>query len=191
MEEILKRLDAEFKLANVENKLDDMFDNIEESHTFEEKKTSSHEYIPPVISGITHEWWKILAMTSDMGNLLQNTLNKFATVDIRPSHRDILNFARFCDPNKIKVLILGQDPYDTEYHAHGLAFSSQQSNTPRSLSNIFKALAKSNLLYDATGKPGKQSTSTNNLTSWAAQGVVLLNTALTVLPKQPKSHLSQ
>lgn len=186
MEELLKKLDAEFKITNAETKIDEMFENLEESAFYEPKKFTAHECIPPVISGITSEWWKILAATPDMGNQLQNILNKFAAIQIKPIHRDILNFARYCNPDKIKVLIIGQDPYDTESHAHGLAFSSQQSNTPKSLANIFKALAKSNLLCD-----GKQKPLTNNLSSWAAQGVILLNTALTVLPDQPKSHLAE
>ena len=75
-------------------------------------------------------------------------------------------------PDGVKVVILGQDPYPTPGHAHGLAFSAEEDTRPlpRSLSNIFKELQTD--LGSATSNP--------NLHFWAAQGVLLLNTTLTV-----------
>lgn len=187
MEAILKTLDEEFKKNTAEEKLDDLFENLDIKEPVEDlSKKVLQKYTPPVIAGIHQDWWNILIPNNEIGATLQSTLNKIAAIEIKPIHRDIFNFARFCDPKNIKVLILGQDPYDTECHAHGLAFSSQQPNTPKSLANIFKALAKSGLLDKIKQKP-----LTNNLTGWAAQGVILLNTALTVLPDKPKSHLAE
>lgn len=131
------------------------------------------------MKSISNEWKNLLMPDSDN---LPAILNSIKDLDIKPSFGDIFNFAKLTPLNNLKVIILGQDPYDTEYHAHGLAFSSQQPNTPRSLANIFKALKHSDLI--------KTNPKTNNLTSWAAQGVLLLNTALTVLPGKPESHLA-
>ncbi len=77
-----------------------------------------------------------------------------------------------CPPDAVRVVILGQDPYPTPGHAHGLAFSVAANVTPlpRSLSNIFKELHD-----DLGAAPGS-----GDLHFWASQGVLLLNTALTV-----------
>jgi uracil-DNA glycosylase len=77
-----------------------------------------------------------------------------------------------CPPEAVRAVILGQDPYPTPGHADGLAFSVAASVTPvpRSLSNIFKELRD-----DIGAKPHH-----GDLHSWAAQGVLLLNTCLTV-----------
>jgi uracil-DNA glycosylase len=191
MDDLLKTLDEEFKTQTVEDKINDMFDNFEEEKYDSLKKSELlPKTNPPVIAGICPEWWNILVPTSEVGVMLQEAINKIATTVIKPIHRDILNFTRFTDPKKIKVLIIGQDPYDTETHAHGLAFSSQMDITPKSLGNIFKSLSSNQLLLpDQQTKLPKQKPLTNNLTSWAAQGVLLLNTALTVLANKPKSHI--
>lgn len=74
--------------------------------------------------------------------------------------------------DRVRVLILGKDPYPNPKDAHGLAFSSDNLKTPDSLKNIFKAIDKaygSNLFEKAQ----------NNLTNWVNEGVLLLNTGLT------------
>lgn len=98
------------------------------------------------------------------------------TVEILPKQEDILNALKLCPLNKVKVLIIGQDPYPSAEHAHGLAFSSLSGNTPASLKNIFKKLE-----HDFGCKH-----STNLLISWENQGVLLLNTALTFEGKDIK-----
>lgn len=81
---------------------------------------------------------------------------------------------------KVKVVIVGQDPYHGEGQAHGLAFSVPKGiKPPPSLKNIFKEL-ESDL--------GISPPSHGNLISWASQGVLLLNAVLTVRAKQPGSH---
>jgi len=81
----------------------------------------------------------------------------------------------------VKVLILGQDPYPTQGHAHGLCFSALDPITPlpKSLQNIYKEL-KSDLNID--------NTHTANLQAWAEQGVLLLNAVLTVEEGKANAH---
>ena len=97
--------------------------------------------------------------------------------EILPKRDDVLNALKFCPFDKIKVLIIGQDPYPSAEHAHGLAFSSLSENTPASLKNIFKKLET-----DFKGTKHKS----NLLIPWAKQGVLLLNTSLTFEGKSPK-----
>jgi len=91
-------------------------------------------------------------------------------------------FAAFdhCPFDKVKVVIIGQDPYHGFGQAHGLSFSVQDGvPIPPSLSNIFKEI-KSDL--------GKPVPSSGNLERWADQGVLLLNATLTVRKGEPGSH---
>lgn len=82
-------------------------------------------------------------------------------------------------PDRVRVVILGQDPYPTPGHANGLAFSvTPQTPLPRSLANIFTELRADLGAAPATG----------DLSHWAHQGVLLLNTALSVLPGQAGAH---
>ncbi len=82
--------------------------------------------------------------------------------------------------NKLKVLILGQDPYHNPGQAHGLSFSVPDGvNPPPSLGNIYKELHKD---------IGMTIPKTGNLTKWADQGVLLLNAVLTVRANEPASH---
>ena len=82
--------------------------------------------------------------------------------------------------DKVKVVILGQDPYHGFKQAHGLSFSVQPGvKLPPSLQNIFKEI-KTDI--------GIDNNSTGDLTPWAEQGVLLLNAALTVRDGEPMSH---
>ena len=79
----------------------------------------------------------------------------------------------------VKVVIIGQDPYHNINQAHGLAFSVENEDFPPSLKNIYKELVSDmDVSYPKTG----------NLNSWARQGVLLLNTVLTVRLHEPLSH---
>ncbi len=81
---------------------------------------------------------------------------------------------------KVKVVILGQDPYHQVNQAHGLAFSVQKgTKVPPSLNNIYKELERD---------LGIKRPNHGDLTSWAKQGVLLLNTTLTVEDSKPMSH---
>lgn len=102
---------------------------------------------------------------------------KRENIEILPSQNDVLNAIKLTSLDNAKVLIIGQDPYPSAEHAHGLAFSSLSKKTPASLKNIFKKLKEDfpHLEYNS-----------NTLTSWGEQGVILLNTALTFEGKDTK-----
>ncbi|WP_416737966.1 uracil-DNA glycosylase [Mycoplasmopsis meleagridis] len=85
----------------------------------------------------------------------------------------------YCEINDIKVIILGQDPYYIDNMADGLAFSSNLNITPKSLINIKEEIRKD---YPET------IFETNSLVSWAKQGILLLNTILTVIENRPLSN---
>ena len=97
-----------------------------------------------------------------------------------PKEKEIFEALNLTPLNKVKVVILGQDPYHGENQAHGLAFSVRpKSSLPPSLRNIFKEL------HNDLGAP---SNSNGYLHSWATQGVLLLNSVLTVEKNKAGSH---
>ena len=99
-----------------------------------------------------------------------------------PPGKQIFNAFWSCPFDKVKVVIIGQDPYHEPGQAHGLSFSVQDGVPfPPSLQNIFKEI------HDDLGTPIPQ---TGNLTRWAEQGVFLLNATLTVRAHQANSHSS-
>lgn len=99
---------------------------------------------------------------------------------IYPEGKNIFNAFDRCPVDKVKVVILGQDPYHEEGQAHGLCFSVPEGVTPPpSLINIFKEI-KSDL--------GKEVPLSGNLERWADQGVLLLNATLTVEAHKAGSH---
>ena len=82
-------------------------------------------------------------------------------------------------PDDVRVLILGQDPYPTPGHANGLAFSvTPETPLPKSLANIYRELSEDFGAHPPNG----------DLSGWADQGVLLLNTALSTLPHNAGSH---
>jgi len=100
---------------------------------------------------------------------------------IFPVEADVFNAFCYHDIKNIKVVILGQDPYHGDKQAHGLAFSVQSGvKVPPSLVNIYKELVNE---YSDFNKPDH-----GCLTPWAEQGVLLLNTVLTVKQAQAHSH---
>lgn len=105
---------------------------------------------------------------------------EYQTATVYPPGACIFNAFAHCPFNRVKVVILGQDPYHEPGQAHGLCFSVQDGTAyPPSLQNIFKEL-KADL-----GKPIPRS---GNLLRWADQGVLLLNATLTVRAHQAGSH---
>lgn len=100
---------------------------------------------------------------------------------IYPPEADVFNAFKLTSPDNLKVVILGQDPYHGPNQAHGLAFSVRPGvRTPPSLQNMYKELA----LED----PEFRIPEHGCLEAWAKQGVLLLNTVLTVVATQPNSH---
>lgn len=105
----------------------------------------------------------------------------YETTDVWPKGNLIFNAFNLCSFDQVKVVIIGQDPYPTPGHAHGLCFSVQShvKPFPKSLNNIFKEL-----LDDV----GKTIPPTGNLEHWAEQGILLLNATLTVKAHESNSH---
>ncbi len=104
--------------------------------------------------------------------------------NILPKEHLIFKAFELCPFNKVKVVILGQDPYPTKGHANGLSFSVNDdvNPLPKSLKNIFKELAED------LNKPERIC---GNLNDWAKQGVLLLNTTLTVREGEVESHVNK
>lgn len=100
---------------------------------------------------------------------------------IFPDYNEIFNALNLCSFHNVKVVIIGQDPYPTKGHAHGLCFSVKKDvqPLPKSLKNLFLELNED---------LGIKKTETGCLTDWAKQGVLLLNTVLTVEEGKPDSH---
>ena len=113
--------------------------------------------------------------------LIQKVKMAYKTNDIWPKEKEIFSAFEKCHLDDLKVVILGQDPYPTPGHAHGLCFSVQDNIKPlaKSLNNIFKEI-KDDLNIDIP-KNG-------NLERWAKQGVFLLNSVLTVEAFRPNAH---
>jgi len=133
---------------------------------------------------ITSPIWKNLVETEAekpyMKQLKKKILDDYNTYAVYPPHTDILKALELTPFEDLKVVILGQDPYHGPGQAHGLSFSVLEGiKTPPSLRNIFQELVTDLNVPVPT---------TTNLTSWAKQGVLLLNTTLTVIGGQPLSH---
>ena len=105
--------------------------------------------------------------------------NEYRTKTIFPPYENIFDALRFTDYDNVKVVILGQDPYHGVGEAHGLSFSVKENvKMPPSLLNIFKEL------YSDLGIKRTKS----DLTDWAKEGVLLLNSIMTVVKDTPLSH---
>lgn len=111
---------------------------------------------------------------------LRSEATKKAT--IFPPEKDIYSWSRLTPFNKVRVVIIGQDPYHNFNQAHGLAFSVKKPTVaPPSLKNIYKELVNNYSDFVIDNKQG-------DLTNWSKQGVLLLNTALTVRAHNANSH---
>lgn len=109
------------------------------------------------------------ALADDTRDILPPADQRFAALDA-------------CAPNDVRVVIMGQDPYPTPGHAHGLSFSVEPDvrPLPRSLNNIYKEMVE-----DIGGAP-----MTGDLRGWAKQGVLLLNSVLSVPAGEANGHKS-
>ena len=112
-------------------------------------------------------------------NILKEVNELYNTKIIYPPKKDVFNAFRLSYKD-VKVVILGQDPYHGEGEAHGFAFSCLKKPIPPSLKNIYKEL------YDDLGIA--KDVTDGNLMPWVRQGVMLLNTGLTVEKDKPNSH---
>ncbi len=105
---------------------------------------------------------------------------EYSTYTIYPNMYDIFNALKYTALKDVRVVILGQDPYHGPNQAHGLCFSVKKGvEPPPSLKNIYKEIESDLNIPQATH---------GELTSWAQDGVLLLNTVLTVRQGSPNSH---
>ncbi len=131
---------------------------------------------------VTKNWDNVLKdeYNKDYFKRLRSFLKKeYSTKICYPKKEEIFNALKYTNYEDVKVVILGQDPYHGENEAHGFCFSVRSTvKRPPSLNNILKEL------YDDLKIVRKE----NELTSWAEQGVLLLNSVLTVVKDTPLSH---
>ena len=113
-------------------------------------------------------------------NLVQFVKSEYLNHTVYPPGKEIFNAFDHCPFSKVKVVIIGQDPYHGPGQANGLCFSVRDGiRFPPSLRNIFKQLqSECNIDYPESG----------DLSRWAQQGVLLLNATLTVRAKSAGSH---
>ncbi len=132
------------------------------------------------LSNINNNWNDLLQQekSKDYFNKLELFLNGEETVF--PPSEMVFNALSLTPPENVKIVILGQDPYHDNGQAMGLSFSVPDNiKSPPSLKNIFREIEQDlGILMPDKG----------DLTNWAKQGVLLLNTVLTVLPHTPQSH---
>ena len=132
---------------------------------------------------IAEDWKELLQEEFDkpyFAELVDFVKAEYASRQIFPAARNIFRAFDKCPLDKLKVVIIGQDPYHGDGQANGLCFSVDDGvDFPPSLRNIFKEVA------DDIGKPVPLS---GNLDRWAEQGVLMLNAVLTVRAHEAASH---
>lgn len=135
------------------------------------------------MSMITNDWLEPLSGEFRKGyysQLYNFVKDEYSKTVVYPPAEDIFNAFHFTPLKDVKVLLLGQDPYHNEHQAHGLSFSVQPGqDIPPSLVNIYKELHDDLGCYIPNN---------GYLKKWADQGVLLLNTVLTVRAHQANSH---
>lgn len=145
-------------------------------------------YSQTLLSELPPNWKSQLARTinsDSFTNLMNWVEGESQKEEIYPEIKDVFNAYKTCSLEQIKVVIIGQDPYHGPGQAHGLSFSVLNGiRQPPSLKNIFKELS-ADLDIPIPEK------NNGNLSSWANQGVFLLNTVLTVTKSKPDSHKNQ
>lgn len=137
-----------------------------------------------MIHYLSHSWQKHL-QTEIAKPYFHDLLNKidacYKASTVYPRAELVFHALNLCPPENIKVVIIGQDPYHGPGQAHGLSFSVNDGvKLPPSLRNIFREMS--------ADLPGYEVPWSGNLEKWASQGVLLLNTILTVEAGKPGSH---
>jgi len=132
---------------------------------------------------ISNDWEEVLNHEFDqpyMHELFKQLQKEYENEVVYPPKNEVFRAFQLTPYSEIKVVILGQDPYHGPHQANGLSFSVEAGTKfPPSLRNIFNELVEDiKCEYPSNG----------DLSSWAKQGVLLLNTTLTVRESQPMSH---
>lgn len=131
----------------------------------------NNDWIEPLKPEFSKEYYK---------NLFLTIKNEYSKYPVYPKSEDVFNAFHLTPFNKVKVVIIGQDPYHEPGQAHGLSFSVKPGiDIPPSLVNIYKELKDD---------VGIEIPNNGYLVKWAEEGVLLLNTILTVRAHQAMSH---
>ena len=132
---------------------------------------------------ITKNWYELLKpelLSSDFKKLQNFLTTEYSSKKVYPKPENVFNALNLVKFDDVKVVIIGQDPYHQPGQAHGLSFSVEEGvKCPPSLKNIYKEIES---------ETGKKSCTNGNLTPWAKQGILLLNSVLTVRDSEPNSH---
>jgi uracil-DNA glycosylase len=138
-----------------------------------------------IFNGLSPEWMKIL-YSGQARALFDELVNKFNDIDLdntTPKQDNWFEAFRLCPYDSVCAVIIGEDPYPQPDVAHGLSFSYLGYPAPKSLKNIHKCLINS--------KCAKAEQLLNgNLSNWAKQGILMLNTALTTIIGISASHIN-
>lgn len=128
------------------------------------------------------KWLPILKKEFDKPYMQELNIKLLGVPDseLCPARENIFRAYSSTPPNEVKVVIVGLDPYTSVPPAHGLSFSCETGKTPPSLRIIFNELLRSGIHTEKRTNP--------NLSDWAAQGVLLLNTVLTTERKKTLAH---
>ncbi|GAB7048652.1 uracil-DNA glycosylase [Catenuloplanes indicus] len=136
-----------------------------------------------LVSLLPAPWQAVLAPHLDAERtrkLGEFVAGEYASQTVYPPVEDLFTAYRLCPPERVRVLLLGQDPYFKAGQAHGMSFSVREGvRVPPSLRNVFKEIAAD----VGAGMP-----TTGDLTPWAEQGVLLLNSIMTVREGKAGSH---
>lgn len=129
------------------------------------------------------DWWNYINQ-KELEKIIDSLNYKYKESIILPNKKDVFNAFTYCSSSKLRVIMLGQDPYPQKGIATGLAFANNiQNNVSPSLKVI-----RDTINEYAKSKGDFMPIIDNSLISWANQGVLLLNSALTVEEGKPNSH---
>lgn len=129
--------------------------------------------------------WERIANTNSLYNTLKILGALYKSGNITPKQSEVFRAFRMCPYNNLSIVIIGQDPYPQSGIATGLAFGNTISTHMDKLSPSLKVLKEAVINFE---NPHNCITFDNSLESWAKQGVLLLNSSLTVEINKPGSH---
>jgi uracil-DNA glycosylase len=133
--------------------------------------------LPPAWRGLFSENYP----EPDFLRLVEEINRRYDRETVFPAKENVFRALDLVSPENVKIIVVGQDPYPTPGNAHGLSFSvDRTAKIPASLKTIFAELERS---IEGWVKPAS-----GDLQAWAAQGVLLLNSILTVRSREPLSH---
>ena len=136
---------------------------------------------------ISTDWKQIIDPIIDKydnNSLIEFLDLEYSNKKVYPPKNDIFRAFNYFNFEDLKVVILGQDPYHQSGQAQGLSFSvNKDIKIPPSLKNIYKEIVS-----DLGMVPNSEEFNHGNLEHWAKQGILLLNTSLTVIESKPNSH---